>query len=142
MTGGEPFLQLRSIWQLSLPMSHWIGGQMAIQHPMICRFMKGKRRSLCFPVSRSLVPPRDLHVVPEGLKGLPFELLQLTDLKFMSLKTVLLLVLALAKSISDINALSVHSSCAQFFSGDVSMILKPNPWVHVLPLTLQLSLLH
>lgn len=55
------------------------------------------------------------------------ELLQGADLKFMSLKRVLLLALALAKQVNDINALSVHPSCAQFFSGDMRMILRPNP---------------
>lgn len=45
----------------------------------------------------------------------------------MSLKTVLLLALASAMRVSDIHELSLHPSCAQFFSGDVRMILKPNP---------------
>lgn len=44
----------------------------------------------------------------------------------MSLKTVLLLALASAKSVSGIHALSVHPSCAEFFPDDVR-ILKPNP---------------
>lgn len=69
--------------------------------------------------------------------------LQGADLKFMSLKIVLLRALASAKRVSDIVALSVHLLCAQFFSGGLRMILKPNPVfvpkvVCVLPLTLQL----
>lgn len=40
---------------------------------------------------------------------------------------VLLLALASAKHVSDINALSVRPSCTQFFTADVRMILKPNP---------------
>lgn len=51
--------------------------------------MEGMHRFL--PVSRSLVPQWDLAVV---LEGPPFQLLQGADLKFMSLKTVLLLALA------------------------------------------------
>ena len=76
-------------------------------------------------MSRPLVPPWDLAVVLEGHKDPLFELLEGTDLKRVSLKTVLLLALALAKRVCDIHALSMHPSCAQLFSGDV--ILKPNP---------------
>ena len=50
------------------------GKQTASQHPLVCRFMKGARRLL--PVSRPLVPPWDLAVVLEGLKGPPFEPLE------------------------------------------------------------------
>lgn len=47
-------------------------------------------------------------------------------LKFVSLKTVLLLALALAKRMDDIHALSVHLSYPQFFMGGMRMVLKPN----------------
>lgn len=40
---------------------------------------------------------------------------------------VLLLALASAMCVSDIYELSLHPSCTQFFSGDVKIILKPNP---------------
>lgn len=95
------------------------------QHPLICRFMKGVCRRP--PVSRSLLPPWDLVVVLEGLKDPPYEQLPGTYLKFVSLEAVLLLALASAKHVSDIHALSVHPSCAKFFSRAASMILKPNP---------------
>lgn len=74
-----------------------------------------------------LVPPWDQAVVLEGLKGPPFEPLQGADLKFVSLKTMLLLALALANRVSDIHVLSVHPSCAQLFPADGRMTLKPNP---------------
>lgn len=48
------------------------------------------------------------------------------DLKFLSLKTVLLLTLASAKHMDDTHALSVHLSYPQFFTGDMRMVLKPN----------------
>lgn len=80
--------------------------------------MKGICRLL--PVSRPLVPLWDLAVVLEGMKTPPFEPLQGADLK-------LLLALASAKRVSAIHALSVHLSCAQFFTDDTRMILKPNP---------------
>lgn len=43
-------------------------------------------------------------MVQKGLKGPPFELLLGADLRFVSLKTVLLLALASAKCVSDIQA--------------------------------------
>ena len=101
------------------------GKDTASQHPLVCRFMKGARRLL--PVSRPLVPPWDLAVVLDGLKGLPLEPLEETELKHLSLKTVLLLALASAKRVSDIQALSVQKSCTVFAPGDVKVTLKPNP---------------
>lgn len=41
------------------------------------------------PASTSVLPPWDLAVVLDGLKGPPFEPLQGADLKFVPLKTVL-----------------------------------------------------
>lgn len=54
--------------------------------------MKGMHKLLS--VSRSLVAQWNLIVLLEGHKGPLFEPLQGTDLKFVSLKTVLLLALA------------------------------------------------
>lgn len=54
--------------------------------------MKGTHKLL--PVSRLLITQWNLNVLLEGHKGPLFELLQGTDLKFVSLKTVLLLALA------------------------------------------------
>lgn len=96
------------------------GNLTASQHPPIC-FMKAARRLL--PVSRSLVLPWHLVVVLEELKGLPFELLREPDLRFVSLKAVLLLALV---SISDIHALSVQPSCLKFFPGEARIGLRPN----------------
>ncbi len=101
------------------------GDKSAGQHPLVCRFMRGARRLL--PVSRPLMPPWDLAVVLEGLKGPPFEPLLGASLKHLSLKTVLLLALASAKRVSDIHALSVSPACTQFAPGNTRMVLKPNP---------------
>lgn len=75
---------------------------------------------------QSLVPPCDLAVVLEELKGPPFEPPQGSDLKFVSLKMVHLLALASAKNVSDIHVLPVHPSSVQLFSSEVRIILKPN----------------
>ncbi|XP_028297024.1 extracellular matrix protein FRAS1-like, partial [Gouania willdenowi] len=100
------------------------GDKSASQPPLICQFLKGARWLL--PVSRPLVSPWGLTVVLEGPKPPPFKPLEEVGLKFASLKAVLLLALASAKSVSDIHALSVHPSCAQLFPGDARIILRPN----------------
>lgn len=45
---------------------------------------------------------------------------------FLTVEVVLLLASASANHVSDIHALWVHPLRAQFFSGDVRMVLKPN----------------
>ncbi|XP_029975893.1 uncharacterized protein LOC115409064 [Salarias fasciatus] len=100
------------------------GGKTVSQHPLVCRFMKGARRLL--PVCRPLAPPWDLAVVLNGLSRAPFEPLEEVSLKHLSLKTALLLALASAKRVSDIHALSVHSSCTQFAPGNARVSLKPH----------------
>nr|XP_043888269.1 uncharacterized protein LOC122773567 [Solea senegalensis] len=95
------------------------------QHPLVCRFMKGARRKL--PVSRHLVPLWDLLVVLDALSQHPFEPLEAVGMKFVSLKTVLLLALSTAKRVSDLQALSIRPSCLQFGPGLSKVCLRPNP---------------
>lgn len=95
------------------------------QHPLICRFMKGARRLL--PVSRPISPSWDLSVVLQALTEHPFEPLGGIEMKMLSLKTVLLLALTTAKRVSDIHALSVHSSCMRFSPDNLRVSLRPNP---------------
>ncbi|KAL6465658.1 hypothetical protein MHYP_G00257910 [Metynnis hypsauchen] len=47
-------------------------------------------------------------------------------LKFLSLKTVLLLALTIAKRVSDLQALSIRPSCLQFDPGYTRVCLRPN----------------
>ncbi|KAK7896412.1 hypothetical protein WMY93_021737 [Mugilogobius chulae] len=101
------------------------GDKTAGQHPLICSFMKGARRLR--PVSKSLVAPWDLTTVLNALSHPPFEPLHQVDLKWLSIKTALLLALASAKRVSDIHALSVSTSCMQFIRGGSKVLLKPNP---------------
>ncbi len=95
------------------------------QHPLVCRFKKGAHRVL--PVSKPLFPKWDLGLVLDALSMSPFEPLDKVDFKILSFKTALLLALALAKRVSEIHALSVHSACLQFMSGDAGVVLTPNP---------------
>ncbi len=70
------------------------------------------------------VPPWDLPTV-RALQGLPFEPLQSSSLRVLSLKTTLLLALALVKQVGDLQALSVNPACLEFGPNDSKVILKP-----------------
>ena len=95
------------------------------QHPIVARFMKGARRQL--PVSKSIIPPWDLALVLDSLTQPPFEPLDIVDLKFLTLKTALLLALTTTKRVSDIHALSVHPECTYFTDNNDRVVIKPNP---------------
>ncbi|XP_073668878.1 uncharacterized protein [Paramisgurnus dabryanus] len=95
------------------------------QHPLICRFMKGARRSL--PVIRKCVPEWDLSMVLDALSQYPFEPLGVISLKLLSFKVALLLALTSAKRVSELHAFSVHPSCTKFSLNGEKVFLKPNP---------------
>ncbi|XP_052450263.1 uncharacterized protein LOC128011656 [Carassius gibelio] len=101
------------------------GDKTAGQHPLISRFMKGARRKR--PGARRMVPLWDLSTVLEALSQHPFEPLEAIGLKFLSLKTALLLALVSAKRVSDLQALSVSPSCLQFSAGFTRVSFRPNP---------------
>ncbi len=101
------------------------GGAPIGQHPLIKRFVKGACRLR--PVHKPLVPSWDLPMVLEAFSGLPFEPLECADLKVISLKTILLLALTSARQISELQALSVHTSCLQFSPDYGKVMLRPNP---------------
>ncbi len=101
------------------------GEKSAGQHPLISRFMKGACRIR--PVSRQMVPLWDLSIVLEALSQHPFEPLEGIGLKFLTLKTVLLIALVTAKRVSDLHALSVSPSCLQFAPGLTKVSFRPNP---------------
>ncbi len=92
-------------------------GQLVGRDNSLVRFLKGARR---------LNPPRplttwDLPTVLRALKGPPFELLQSTDLRSLSLKTALLLALASVKRVED----STSPACLEFGPNDSKVVLKP-----------------
>ncbi len=57
--------------------------------------------------------------------GPPFEPLQSSSLKELSLKTALLLTLASVKRVGDLQALSVNPVCLEFGPNDSNVVLKP-----------------
>ena len=94
------------------------------EHPLVRQFMKGVLHLR--PVVRSLVPSWDLTVVLDALTKEPFEPLEAVDLKFLSLKTTLLVALTTAKRSSDIHALSVSGSCMRFSGNNTRVTIRPN----------------
>ncbi len=71
------------------------------------------------------VPPWDLPTVLRALKGPPFEPLQSSSLRVLSLKTALLLALVSDKRVGDLQALSVNLVCLEFGPNDSKVLLKP-----------------
>ena len=86
--------------------------------------MAGVRR-LRVP-ERHLIPSWDLLVVLRALTGPPFEPLETVDIKFVSLKTALLLALTSVKRVGDMQALSVSPSCLQFSIAGDRVVMRPN----------------
>jgi len=90
---------------------------------LIIRFLRGARRMN--PPRPPTVPVWDLSIVLEALKAPPFEPLESVELKYLSLKTVLLTALASVKRVGDIHALSSSAACLEFGPNDSIVILKP-----------------
>ncbi len=73
------------------------------------------------------LPSWDLALVLRALITAPFEPLQSVELKFLSMKTLLLTALASIKRVGDLQAFSVDDSCLQFGPADSSATLRPRP---------------
>ena len=74
-------------------------------HPLVKRFLTGVRRLR--PVRKATAPPWDLLLVLRALCEAPFEPLEQVPLKWLSIKTALLLALTSGKRVSDLRALTV-----------------------------------
>ncbi len=77
------------------------------------------------------VPPWDLPTVLRPLKGPPFEPLQSSSLRALSLKSALLLALTSFKRVGNLQALSVNPACLEFGPNDSKVVLKPR--LHYVP---------
>ncbi len=96
-----------------------------------CRTMQWKSairggRRLNSPRPPSL-PSWDLALVLRALLTDPFEPLQSVELKFLSMKTLLLTALASIKRAGDLQEFSVDDSCLEFRPADSSATLRPRP---------------
>ncbi len=100
-----------------------IAGQSVGRDNSVVHFLKGARR--LNPPRPLTVPTWDLPTVLRALKGPPFEPLQSTNLRSLSLKTALLLALASVKRVGDLQALSISPACLEFGPNDSKVVLKP-----------------
>ncbi len=102
-----------------------VDGRSLGKHDLIVRFLKGARRMN--PSRPPLVPSWDLSIVLAGLQRGPFEPLDSVELKFLSLKTVLLTALTSIKRVSDLQAFLVSEECLVFGPVYSHVILRPRP---------------
>ena len=101
------------------------GGTHVFAHPLVKRFLQGVRRRR--PVTRTSVPQWELPLVLEALCKGPYEPIERSSLKALSLKTAFLLALTSAKRISELCALSVNPSCLLIRGDRSGATLRPNP---------------
>ncbi len=73
------------------------------------------------------VPSWDLSVVLEGLVKAPFEPLESTSERILTLKVTLLLAFTSLKRVGDLQALSVSAMCMDFALGLVKVTLRLRP---------------
>ncbi len=85
------------------------------KHDLVVRFLRGARR--LNPPRPPSLPSWDLALVLRALQTAPFEPLQSVELKFLSMKTLLLTALASIKRVGDLQA----------FPADSSTTLRPRP---------------
>ncbi len=102
-----------------------IEGRSVGKHDLVVRFLRGARR-LNSPRPPSL-PSWDLALVLRALQIAPFEPLQSVELKFLSMKTLLLTALASIKRVGDLHAFSVDKLFLEFGPADSSATLRPRP---------------
>ncbi len=102
-----------------------IEGKSVGKHNLVVRFLRRARR--LNPPRPPSLPSWDLALVLRALITAPFEPLQSVELKFLSMKTLLLTALASIKRVGDLQAFSVDDSCLQFGPADSSATLRPRP---------------
>ncbi len=104
------------VYAAAIAASHTpILGQSVGRKQLSCSFSERIKR--LNPIRPFTIPTWDLHTILRALKGPPFEPLQSVDLRSLSLKTALLLVLASVKRMCDLQALSVSPTCLQRLQG-------------------------
>ncbi|KAL0200148.1 hypothetical protein M9458_003335, partial [Cirrhinus mrigala] len=92
-----------------------LGGLSVGKDPLVTRFLRGVLRLR--PPVRPHVPMWDLAVVLEALCRPPFEPIEEISVRFLSIKTALLLAITSLKQVEDLQALSVAPSHLEFAPG-------------------------
>ena len=102
-----------------------LDGTKVFSVPLMRTYLEGVKRLRPVVIQRS--PPWELSVVLDALTGPPFEPLAQVSLKFLSIKTALLLALVSTKRSGELGAWSVQKECMRIH-GDLSRaVLYPNP---------------
>ncbi|MGH0171934.1 UNVERIFIED_CONTAM: hypothetical protein FKN15_074097 [Acipenser sinensis] len=94
-------------------------------HFLATRFLRCAQRLR--PPRRTVLPKWSLNIVLEALTKSSFEPLHAIELKYLSLKTAFLLAITSAKQISELQALSVHSSCVRMCEDGSRVSLRTKP---------------
>ncbi|KAL0149630.1 hypothetical protein M9458_055157 [Cirrhinus mrigala] len=100
-----------------------LGGMPVGKDPLVVRFLRGVLRLR--PPTRPLVPTWDLAVVLEALCRPPFEPIEEIPVRFLTIKTALLLALTSLKRVGDLQALSVAPSHLEFAPGRGTSLRSP-----------------
>ncbi len=104
------------------------------KHELVIRFLRGARG--LNPPRPPSIPSWNLSLVLRALQQGPFEPLQTVELKFLSMKTLLLLALTSIKRVGFLHVFSVDDSCLEFGPADSQVILSPRPsYVRKVPTT-------
>ncbi len=108
-----PLPHSRSIYIAAIAASYApIAGQSLGRNTSAVRFLRGTKR--LYPPLPLTVLTWDLPTVLMALKGPPFEPLQSITFRSLSLKTALLLALALIKRVGDLQVLSISPAYLEF----------------------------
>ena len=95
------------------------------RHEDVVGFMNGVRRLR--PGRELRAPSWDLPFVLQSLTRAPYEPMDQSDLQYLSRKTALLLALASAKRVGELQALSVSPDCLRWKADGSGVDLRPNP---------------
>ena len=91
-------------------------------HPVLSELIKSFAKHR--PVDRSLAPKWDLAFVLSHMCKAPFEPLNKASLFHLSVKTVFLVTMAMARRVSEVHAFSIDSGHLRFNNMDGSLILR------------------
>ncbi len=93
--------------------------------PLVTQFLRGIRRLR--PTVRPIMPTWVLAVVLEALSKAPFEPLEEVPFRFVTVKTVFILVISSLKRVGDLQSMSVAPSCLEFAPGMSRAFIYPSP---------------
>ncbi len=100
-----------------------VDGKTVGKDDLVVRFLRRARR--LNPPQPPYIRSWNLSLVLRAIQQVPSVSLQSVELKFLSIKTLLLVALASIKRVGDLQTFSVDESCLEFWPAHVS--LRPRP---------------